>query len=89
MKTGNAKHAIHLIDLTADHYFGERQLMIEDRLLYSRAEVARLLCISARSVDYLVAENRLSSVKLGRRRLFTRHALENFAGVEVRGRMAL
>jgi hypothetical protein len=26
METGNAKHAIHLIDLTADHYFGERQL---------------------------------------------------------------
>jgi hypothetical protein len=25
METGNAKHAIHLIDLTADHYFGERQ----------------------------------------------------------------
>ena len=25
MKTGNAKHAIHLFDLTADHYFGERQ----------------------------------------------------------------
>jgi hypothetical protein len=28
METGNAKHAIHLIDLTADHYFGERQLRI-------------------------------------------------------------
>jgi hypothetical protein len=28
METGNAKHAIHLIDLTADHYFGERQLWI-------------------------------------------------------------
>jgi hypothetical protein len=26
METGNAKHTIHLIDLTADHYFGERQL---------------------------------------------------------------
>lgn len=26
METGNAKHAIHLIDLTADHYFGERQV---------------------------------------------------------------
>jgi hypothetical protein len=25
METGNAKHVIHLIDLTADHYFGERQ----------------------------------------------------------------
>ena len=25
METDNAKHAIHLIDLTADHYFGERQ----------------------------------------------------------------
>jgi hypothetical protein len=25
METGNAKHAIHLIDLTADHYFGERR----------------------------------------------------------------
>jgi hypothetical protein len=24
METGNANHAIHLIDLTADHYFGER-----------------------------------------------------------------
>jgi hypothetical protein len=26
METSNAKHAIHLIDLTADHYFGERQV---------------------------------------------------------------
>jgi hypothetical protein len=25
LETGNAKHAIHLIDLTADHYFGERR----------------------------------------------------------------
>ncbi len=28
METGNAKHTIHLIDLTADHYFGERQLQL-------------------------------------------------------------
>jgi hypothetical protein len=26
MQTGNAKHAIHLIDLKEDHYFGERQV---------------------------------------------------------------
>ena len=26
VETGNPKHAINLIDLTADHYFGERQL---------------------------------------------------------------
>jgi hypothetical protein len=30
MEIGNAEHAIHLIDLTADHYFGERQVGSND-----------------------------------------------------------
>lgn len=59
------------------------------RLLFSRKEVALLLNISERSLDYLVAGNRLPSVKKGRRRMFTRDAVENFAGIEVRDRMYL
>ena len=58
-----------------------------NRLLFSRREVASLLGISERSLDYLVAGNRLQSVKKGRRRMFTRDAVENFAGVEIRGAM--
>jgi len=58
------------------------------RLLFSRAEAARLLNLSERSIDHLVATNRITSVKKGRRRLFSRHSLENFAGVEIRTRMA-
>jgi excisionase family DNA binding protein len=59
------------------------------RLLFSRTEVALLLNLSERSVDYLVSGNRLNSIKKGRRRLFTRDAVLNFAGVEVRDRMVV
>jgi hypothetical protein len=44
METGNAKHAIHLVDLTADHYFGERQ---ETR----RRAVERSVSVAALSLD--------------------------------------
>lgn len=58
------------------------------RLLFSRSETALLLNISERSVDYLIATRRLPSTKLGRRRMVSRHALECFAGTEIRGRMS-
>lgn len=58
-----------------------------NRLLFSRREVASLLNLSERSVDYLISSGRLPSTKKGRRRLVSRDALECFAGIEVRGRM--
>ncbi len=59
------------------------------RLLFSRLETARLLNLSPRSVDYLIFDGRLASVKKGRRRLITRDALLNFAGIEIRDRMVI
>lgn len=57
------------------------QVWAATRLLFSRAEVAKLLGITTRSVDHLVASNRLPSRKLGRRRMFHRDSIECFAGV--------
>jgi signal transduction histidine kinase len=59
METGNAKHAIHLIDLTADHYFGERQLLVEVRAdsKWLRSAIFNLLLnaclINGLGVEYL------------------------------------
>lgn len=58
-------------------------------IFYSRIETARMLSISPRALDYLTAEGRITSVKLGRRRLFHKDSIENFAGVAVRSQMAL
>jgi excisionase family DNA binding protein len=60
-----------------------------DRIFYSRLETAKALNVSSRTLDYLIAEGRITSVKLGRRRLFHKDSIENFAGVAVRGQMAL
>lgn len=57
------------------------------RLLFSRQEAASLLGISPRSLDYLSANGRISSMKLGRRRMFSRDSLLNFAGTGIRDRM--
>jgi excisionase family DNA binding protein len=59
-----------------------------NRLLYSRREAAKLLNLSVRSVDHLLGDGRLSSVRIGRRRLISNDALLNFAGVGVRERIA-
>lgn len=50
-----------------------------DKLLLSRAEAAALLNLSTRSVDYLIAQGKLSSKKLGKRRLVPREAVERLA----------
>lgn len=57
------------------------------RLLFSRVEAAELLNISTRSLDYLAANNRIGSTRLGRRRMFRRDDLLNFAGTGIRDRM--
>jgi len=58
-----------------------------NRLLYSRRETAKLLGISLRSVDHLLANDRLRSVRVGGRRLISRDHLENFAGTGIRERI--
>ena len=50
-----------------------------EKLLLGRTEAAEALGLSPRSVDYLVAEGRLPSRKIGRRRLIPREAVERFA----------
>ena len=65
----------------------ETTVWAASRLLFSRTEAAELLNISARSLDYLAANGRISSTKLGRRRMFSRDALLNFAGNGVKDRM--
>lgn len=65
------------------------QVWAASRLLFSRKEVAALLNLSQRSVDYLLSNNRIPSVKKGRRRLITRDAIECFAGLEIRERLDL
>lgn len=59
-----------------------------NRLLFSRRETALLLTLSERSIDYLIANGSLASVRKGRRRLISRDALECFAGIDIRKRMA-
>jgi excisionase family DNA binding protein len=58
-----------------------------NRLLYSRAEAARLLGISLRTIDRLLSDGRIPSSSAGRRRLISRDSLLNFAGQSVRNRL--
>jgi excisionase family DNA binding protein len=50
-----------------------------DKLLITRNDAAVLLNLSTRSIDYLVAKGRLSSRKLGKRRLIPLRAVERIA----------
>jgi excisionase family DNA binding protein len=50
-----------------------------DKLLLTRDEAAAILNLSTRSIDYLLAEGRLVSRKLGKRRLIPREAVERIA----------
>jgi len=43
---------------------------MEKKYLVSKIELAKLLSISTRTVDKLVASNRIESVRVGTRRLF-------------------
>ena len=56
METGNANHAIHLIDLAADHYFGERQESGMLRLhIYAASILHFTVVILAREVRMVCA----------------------------------
>jgi excisionase family DNA binding protein len=50
-----------------------------DKLLLTREEAAAVLNLHTRSIDYLVAQHRLPSRKLGKRRLIPREAVETLA----------
>jgi excisionase family DNA binding protein len=51
----------------------------QERILLDKKATAALLSISLRSVDYLVAAGRLRPIRIGKRVLFRRSALEAFA----------
>ncbi len=51
----------------------------KDKLLVSRGEVAHLLSISERSVDYLVATRRLSARRIGTRVLIPMEEVRRFS----------
>jgi excisionase family DNA binding protein len=52
---------------------------MQGKLLYSREETSRLLSVSLRKIDSLIASGRLKTQRLGRRRLVLRDRLEEFA----------
>jgi excisionase family DNA binding protein len=58
----------------AEHGKSERQ-----RLLLSKMEACYALNISPRKLDYLIAEKAIRVVRIGRRVLISRQALERFA----------
>lgn len=51
----------------------------EPRLLYNRKDAARQLSISIRYLDYLIANKRLSTRKVGKRKLVPRCELVRFS----------
>jgi excisionase family DNA binding protein len=53
--------------------------MNTDKILVGRKEAARLLSVSLRSLDYLIARRELPARRVGRRVLIHRRALEQFA----------
>jgi excisionase family DNA binding protein len=60
----------------------------EKRILVGRKEAARLLSISQRSLDYLVADKELAVRRIGSRVLITVDELRRFARVEKQERIA-
>ncbi len=52
---------------------------MEHSLLLTRAQVAELLQLSTRSVDYLIQTGKLPSRKIGKARRVPREAVEKFA----------
>jgi len=52
---------------------------VEDRLLYDRKTAARLLSISVRSLDYIIAAKGLETRRIGRKVLVTRASLIRYA----------
>jgi excisionase family DNA binding protein len=58
---------------------GRVEMSPKDKLLVSRGEVAHLLSISERSVDYLVATKRLSARRIGTRVLIPMEEVRRFS----------
>jgi excisionase family DNA binding protein len=58
---------------------GTVEMSPKDKLLVSRGEVAHLLSISERSVDYLVATKRLSARRIGARVLIPMEEVRRFS----------
>jgi len=52
---------------------------MSEKILLSRRDAAEALSISVRKVDYLIAQGALAAVKVGKRTLINRAALEKFA----------
>ena len=52
--------------------------MTPARLLYSKADAAKLLSVSLRTVDNLIFENKLPPVRIGKRVLFRHSDLEHY-----------
>ena len=50
-----------------------------EKLLFSRREAAELLSVSLRQIDILLADGRLETQRIGRRRLISKEALDEFA----------
>ncbi len=48
-----------------------------DKILATRTEAAEALGLSVRAIDYLLAQGRLQSRKIGKRRLIPRAAIES------------
>ena len=52
---------------------------LDGKLLFTRQESARLISISLRTLDALLASGQIASCRIGRRRLIARKELEKFA----------
>lgn len=52
---------------------------MESRLLYDRKEAARMLSISVRSLDYIIAAKGLDTRRIGRKVLVTHASLLKYA----------
>jgi excisionase family DNA binding protein len=50
----------------------------DERFLFGRKRVATLLDISVRTVDYLVQNGQLVPIRIGKRIMFSRAAIERF-----------
>lgn len=57
-----------------------RYKRVMDRLLYSKRNAAELLSVSLRKLDSLIATNQIQTMRIGKRVLISREALENFVG---------
>jgi excisionase family DNA binding protein len=51
------------------------------KLLYSRREAAQMISVSIREIDKLIASSQLAAIRIGRRVLVARNALERFARI--------